>query len=221
MARAKSTKGRVAKLVPRSVKSALNQEAVAIAKLEKRVSKLAKVDAPEMNYEDTNSIGTISTTATLTSSYLPVTRGTTIDTFDKNELMIKKIEVRGSIGNTGTIAVRARVIWFQGKNENAATPSDADILAVPTDINSHYNWDTIKHFKILSDKTYNVNPGSNVASQAYVTVHNKMYPKRKTTFTTGATTIEDGGLYSLTIGNIAAASSPPSYRENVRVYYHG
>jgi len=207
-------------LKPTTVRQATVNSSKALIKLTKKVNKIARLDKPEPNKWDVVEGTTdMSSTGTVTSTYCPGTRGDAIGEFEKNEVKPLSLSIRGHVYSNHTIAVRCRHIWFQGKHENSANPGVSDILQ-SANVNSHYNWDTRMHWIILSDKTYNINAeGAGTAVSRFVSINQKLFPKRKIKYATGSSSIEDGGLYLLTISDTAAGATDPSYRQYVRLVY--
>lgn len=111
------------------------------------------------------------TLPTLTSTLFPMTllsQGTTNQTRNGNGLRVTHYKFRGVLSNLfANIAhQRVRIIWTL--QHKVSTPGSyvlpAQVLQVPTDINSPYNTD-LENVKIVSDKTYIIKPYTTQVAQ--------------------------------------------------------
>lgn len=126
--------------------------------------------------------------------------------------------VRGN--PTSSIYQTMRVIVVQGRKEAATAPTTANILQQTGAVDSYlssYNWPQMRlgKFKVLYDKTFAVGSSminSNTAATAYqsslpeqINRHKLFYKfKHNILYTSGATTVQDGGLYIMMISDVSA-----------------
>lgn len=159
----------------------------------------------------------------VTSSYSPDTTGSLVNLCnpaqgdgykDRDGLSIKplSLKVRAMIQPNFTVAgTYVRVVIFRGHNENGTAPTITDVI--PT-IGAKYllNWPLRSKNHIMYDKLYYT---SSVEGKVFH-INKTFNLKGHITWTSDATTIENGGIYMIMFSNLGATLPFMDYQTRVQ-----
>ncbi len=170
--------------------------AAALKKLERKVTKLAKVATPEIKFHDT----AVTTASAVTLVKVPISliaQGDTDSLRDGDEIMLKNLYIKGSVSTSLSAANivddQIRIILLQDFQQDADATAFTTVDLLQSDVwNSFYKADgNQKRFKILSDRMHHMgvvcegtqNAGTesyqSTASNKYITqrvsLNRKMY----------------------------------------------
>ena len=130
-----------------------------VTNLKKTVAKLNKVYEADDGQLDVSSGFTVSNTPT--AEILSATaQGDDRNTRSGNATVLKRLKHRTLLSSNGAAFCYVRIIYFQAKDANATLPTIAQLLQTATNVTSDYAPDTVKDFRILSDKLHSVQPNT-------------------------------------------------------------
>lgn len=131
-----------------------------------------------------------------------IAQGDTDQTRDGNSVLCQYINLKGRVQQANNIPSTVRLILFIDLQQIGDTAPGVNDVLDPSFTNKYsapLNNDTVGRFKILSDKSYNFNPGSDILKSFKMfhrlTGHHIRYNGAS------STDIQKGGIYLLTISD--------------------
>lgn len=178
---------------------------VTLRRVVKQVKTLKKYAKADVRYVDnTYTLAGQTTTATLTLIN-GVAQGDDSNNREGNATFNKMVTLKGRvIPNSSTVQQNVRIILLYDKQSNGAAPTAADLLEVPTNVDTMRFWNSRARYRFLWDKTFSVGPhGKNFKIVKKV----RAYTKYGTATTGVIANIVKGSIYVVTLSD-AAASTP-------------
>lgn len=167
----------------------------------KAIKKLINV---EEKYQD-NSLLISATTAGVVTSFNTIAQGDAQGQRGGDSLKPQSFEVRGHLYNNAAAGAPGviRLILFRGKNENGVAFTTTDILESAS-YNSPLSFENRKRFTVLMDKKIVLNTNYATIASNFVSMNYSKALNGHIKYTAGTTTVEEGGLYLLSISDLAA-----------------
>lgn len=172
----------------------------------------------EYKYSDFNLISTNVDFSGITGNFHTITQGTTAQTRNGDSIKCTSLQIRGTFqsASTATGPVFVRFILVQGIKEQGAAPTLDNILTTvgsASVINSLREVNPEQNYKILVDRTYRMNIGTdnqNKALELYLPI------KHHIKYNTGSTLAASGGLYYFIVSNVSTNLPTAQFQSRLR-----
>lgn len=167
----------------------------------KAIKKLINV---EEKYQDNSLLVSSISTGTI-NGFNTIVQGGAQGQREGDSLKPQSFEVRGHLYNNAAAGSPGvvRLILFRGKNENGVGWTTTDILETAS-YNSPLSFDNRKRFTVLMDKKIVLNTNYATIASNFVSLNYSKALTGHIKYAAGTTTVEDGGLYLLSISDLAA-----------------
>ncbi len=196
------------KMVPYKKRYKYADKAAQALAIAKRIKRLINVEIKFFDTVDSTGV-TVSKTGQIFNLTL-VPEGLDLNQRGGSSLKTMWLHSRMTLtGQSAGVADKVRFILFRAKNENGVAQTIANYLEI-VDVNSPKDWDNRFHTKTLIDKTITIDNATDKIIHS-LEWHEKLFGH--VTYTGSTTTIEDGGLYLIVIGDRVATL--PTFK-----YYH-
>ena len=186
-------------------------------------SKVYKFVNTEVKYFDTEQYQIAMPATGNVVGLTTVPQGDGQSTRDGDSLKIMGLTIRGHVTSDASVSkpTNLRIIIFRGKQENGVGYSLHDILENPasaslSEVYSPKAYDERFRTKILHDKTYTINETLTTQAKGF-NFSIQLKPGGHVNYSAGTTSIENGGIYMLTLSD--NATYPPKISYLSRVTY--
>lgn len=177
------------------------------------------VNSEKYNVDTTFTTSTFNT-GTVTS-LVPIAQGDGESDRTGLSVYVRSLSLRGQISASSTTQSTTRLILFRDKQQIAdSTPSAANLLSSPAQVDSYLSRGTGGRFDILYDKSFVVSGNDAGRPQQWVniTIPMRSHVRYNGTATTD---LQKNGLYLLHMSDRSDGSgTAPTLNLTTRVYYH-
>lgn len=172
----------------------------------------------EFKYADLNLVPTNVDFNGITGNFHNIVQGTTSQTRNGDTIKLSSLQIRGTLqsASTATGPVFVRFILVQGIKEQGAAPVLDNILTTvgtAAVINSLREVNPESNYKVLMDKTFRMNIGTDNQNKA---IEIYIRPKHHIKYNTGTVNAASGGLYYFFVSNVSANLPSVQFQSRIR-----